>query len=98
MTARPMLLLLALALTALAACAGGALPEPVVRTVEVQVPVPQPCDAADRLGPPPVYPDGDEALRVAPDLFEQVRLLVAGRLLRIARGEALEEALRACGR
>lgn len=89
--------LIALALLP-AACAGGARPEPRIRTVEVQVPVPQPCDAATRLGAPPTYPDGDEALRTAPGLFEQVQLLLAGRLLRIARGQALEEAARACAR
>jgi len=90
-------LLLALALLT-AACAGGDRPEPRIRTVEVQVPVPQPCNAAARLGAPPAYPDGDEALRAAPTLFDQVRLLLAGRVLRIARGEALEQAVRTCAR
>mgnify|MGYP000005731411 CR=1 FL=1 len=61
-------------------------------------PTPTPDAPAVRLGAPPAYPDGDEALRTAPDLFAQVRLLVAGRLLRIARAEALEAAIRACAR
>ena len=90
-------LLIALALLPVS-CAGGGRPEPRIRTVEVQVPVPQPCDAAARLGAPPTYPDADEALRAAPTLFDQVRLLLAGRVLRIARGEALEDAVRTCSR
>lgn len=60
-------------------------PEPVIRTVEVKVPVPQPCKALDELGAEPSYPDTDDAVRGAPDLFERVKLLLQGRLLRQAR-------------
>lgn len=81
-----------------AACASREPPEPQIRLVEVQVPIAQPCDAAARLGPAPAYPDTDEALRGAADIFEQVRLLVAGRLMRIARGGALEDAIGVCSR
>lgn len=83
---------------ALSACAGGERPEPQIRTVEVRIPVPQPCDAASRLGSPAAYPDTDEALRVAETLFDQVRLLLAGRVLRIARNDALEAAVQTCAR
>jgi hypothetical protein len=72
-------------------------PEPIIRTVEVRVPVPQPCPILDRLGPAPTYPDTAEALRAAPNLFERVKLLVAGRALRIAREAALIAAAQACG-
>ena len=89
--------LLVLALST-AACAGRDRPEPEIRTVEVQVPVAQPCDAATRLGAPPDYPDSEEALVSASTLFDQLRLLLAGRLLRIARGEALERAVESCSR
>ena len=80
------------------ACAGRDRPEPQIRTVDVQVPVTQPCDAAGRIGAAPDYPDSDEALRGAPTLFDQVRILLAGRLLRIARGDALERVVAACSR
>lgn len=33
-----------------------------------------PCAA--RVGPRPDYPDGDDALRAAPDLLERVKLLL----------------------
>lgn len=60
-------------------------PEPEIRTVEVRVPVPQPCPAIQELGDEPTFPDTDEALRTAPDLFTRVQLMAQGRLLRIAR-------------
>jgi hypothetical protein len=81
----------------LAACGGGERPEPEIRTVEVRVPVPVPCEAAQQLGVPPSYPDTNPALAAAANLFEQVRLLLAGRELRIARNDALEAAIQACG-
>jgi hypothetical protein len=48
------------------------------------------------LGPEPAYPDTDAALRTAPDLFARVRLLVAGRLMRIARERELTAAVSEC--
>lgn len=91
-------LLLLIGLCGLAACAttGAPRPEPEIRTVEVQVPVPQPCPAGERLGSPPTYPDTDVALGAASDIFERVRLLLAGRALRSARLSAVEAALEAC--
>ena len=79
------------ALLALGACAsrGGA-----VRSVEVRIPVAVPCDA--RTGPTPAYPDTDAALREAADLFERVKLLLAGRELREAREAELDAAVRGC--
>lgn len=90
--------LLLIGLCALAACTttGAPRPEPEIRTVEVQVPVPQPCPAGERLGAAPVYPDTDAALGAATDIFERVRLLLAGRELRNARLSAVEDALAAC--
>lgn len=90
--------LLSLGLLALVACtAPAAAPEPIIRTVEVQVPVVQPCPALDRLGPAPAYPDTDEALRTAPSLYERVQLLLAARALRIGRLAGTEAALAICG-
>lgn len=70
-------------------------PEPVIRTVEVKVPVAIPC-AADP-GPDPVYPDTDAALRAAPNILERTRLLLAARLLRMAREAELKAAVAGCG-
>lgn len=81
---------------ALAACGGERPPiEPIVRTVRVEVPVAVPCAA--KVGARPDYPDGDDAVRAAPDLLERVKLLLAGREMRRAREAELEAALGGCG-
>lgn len=77
----------------LAACSATA-PEPRIETKIVEVAVPVPCKP--NLGPDPVYPDTDEALRSAPNLFERVKLLAAGRLMRIARDAEKSAALDKC--
>jgi len=76
-------------------------PEPIVRMVEVKVPVDDPAcprAAVAELGTAPAYPDTDGALRMAADLFERVKLLLAGRELREAREAALIGALAECAR
>jgi hypothetical protein len=60
----------------------------------VNLPTPIACRAD--IGPQPDYPDTDDALRAAADLFERVRLLAAGRLMRMARERDLTAALGAC--
>lgn len=85
---------------AVAAC-GGRLPppEPIIRTVEVMVPVDDPAcarEAVERLGEAPAYPDTTEAIRSAGDLFERIKLILAAREIRIAREAALADALKAC--
>jgi hypothetical protein len=72
---------------ALSACATKSKtpPEPVIQTVEVKVPVPVKCPALNELGAEPAYPDTDEALAAAPSLYERVRLLLVGRLMRTKR-------------
>lgn len=72
------------------AVTGCATPGPKV----VDVPVAVRCDP--KLKPKPVYPDTDEALQQAPDIFAATQLYVAGRLLRIAREGELEAALTGC--
>lgn len=87
------------ALAALAATACGHVPEPEIRTVEVMVPVDDPAcarDAVARLGDDPAYPDAPAAISGAADLFERVKLILAGRELRIAREAALAAALKVC--
>ena len=79
---------------ALAACATKPV-EPVIRTVEVKVPVPVAC-APSNLGPAPAYPDTDQALRAVPGAAERYLLLAAGRLLRQARLDVLEKVAEAC--
>lgn len=89
--------MVAIAALALAGCAHT--PEPEIRTVEVKVPVDDPAcarEAVARLGEAPAYPDTPEALRAAPNLFERVKLILAGRELRIAREAALKDALEVC--
>ena len=68
--------------------------EPRVEIREVKVPVAVKC--AVSAGPDPAYPDTDEALRAAPNVLERVRLLAAGRLLRIAREAELKAASAGC--
>jgi hypothetical protein len=83
----------ALGLLALAACATTP-PAPRIVTKTVEVAVPVACKPA--IGPAPTYPDTDAALKAAPDVYRRVRLLVAGRLERIAREAELTAALGAC--
>jgi hypothetical protein len=81
------------ALLALTACTATRAPEPVIRTVEVAVPAPQPCPA--RVAAKPRYADQDVAAQ--PDIFEQVRALLTGIQQRAAREEKLEAAVTSCG-
>lgn len=72
-------------------------PEPVIRTVEVKVPVAVPCKALDQLGPSePAYPDTDNALTSAANIFERVKLLLQGRAQRSARLEQYHAAKGSC--
>lgn len=68
--------------------------EPVIVAREVAVPVPVSC-IPKSFAPPPVYPDTDEALRQADD-EKTVKLLTAGRDLRIARLLQVEPAIEGC--
>ena len=79
----------------LSGCGTTQTPRPEIRTVTVNVPVPQPCVPAE-LSPAPTYPDTDDALRAAPDAAERYRLVAAGRLLRITRNEILETVVKGC--
>lgn len=82
---------LVVALT-LSACAHT--PEPKIVTKEVLVPVIQKC--ATDPGNRPTYLDTPAALKGAQDIFEQVKLLLAGRLQRQSREAELEAALAGC--
>ncbi len=86
-------ILAATALIGLTACATTP-PAPQIVTKTVQVAVPVACKPA--IGPAPAYPDTDAALKAAPDVYQRVQLLVAGRLLRIAREAELTAGLSAC--
>lgn len=65
-------------------------------TVVHEAPLPLVVTCHPAFKPKPEPPDTDVALRNAPDLFSRVRLLVAGRLERMARERELEAALRGC--
>jgi hypothetical protein len=69
--------------------------EPVIRTIEVKVPVAVDCVPV-ALSDTPSYPDTDAALRAATDAAERYRLVAAGRLLRDARLGELEPIIKAC--
>lgn len=88
-TAQALSGILALSLTACATTS-----EPTVRTVEVQVPVHSPCSAT----PPaePDFADTDEKLRDAPSHVERVKLLLIGRLQRVAHDQELHAYATAC--
>ncbi|WEK38666.1 MAG: hypothetical protein P0Y50_08880 [Candidatus Brevundimonas colombiensis] len=83
-----------LACLMLTACATRPAPEPVVRTVDVLVPIATPCRVS--VGPAPDYVDSDEALRTAADIFEAMKLRIAGRDQRQAREAVLQAALDGC--
>lgn len=76
----------------LAACATTS--EPRILTKEVQVPIAVACAA--NPGPDPQYVDTADALKAAGDLFERVRLLLAGRAQRDARLAELKAAVSGC--
>lgn len=82
-----------------AACAHTpAPPEPQVVTVEVPVPVAQPCVPRQVSPTPPEYVDTDDALRAARDAAERFQLLWAGRSQRNSRLAELEPVVSACPR
>lgn len=87
----------------LAGCGGGKVastPEPIVKTVEVFVPTDNPACARKAIADLGTisYPDTDEALAAAANLFERVKLLLAGRELREAREAVTIGALAECAR
>lgn len=91
-------ILVALALAALApglaACPGAPRPEPQIVTKTVEVPVSTPCP--DRRGPAPQYPDTGAAVHAQPNLFERMKLILAGRELRDARLAEDDAQIKAC--
>lgn len=91
--------LLALGAAALAAgCAHDRVERPVpeVRTVEVVVQQPIPCPALAQLGPEPLYPDTDDAIRAAVNMAERAYLYVVGREMRSQRLSEYQAAAAAC--
>jgi hypothetical protein len=91
-----MRVLFILPLLALAACAT-AKPEPVVRVVEVKVPIAVSC-VPDTLRAEPAYPDTDAALKGAPGAADRYQIIAAGRLLRIQRAAEVEPIIKACAK
>lgn len=94
MSRRAILAVIALAPLAAACTTTSGTPEPIITTHDVGVAVPTKCKP--EIGPEPDYPDTDEALAAASDIFEGVKLLKAGRKLRIARDGVKSAALQAC--
>lgn len=88
-------LLLLIPVALFAASCKTVVPEPIVKTVYVNVPVPQPC-VPKSLGAPPVYVDSDDALRKAKDAAERYQLLYGGRIQRVARLGEVEPVVASC--
>lgn len=82
-------------IVAIGGCASQPRPEPIVQPVPVSIPVSVPCPAI--VAAAQAYPDSEGALRSADGIYNRVRLLMAGRLLRIIREEELTTALEVCG-
>jgi hypothetical protein len=87
-----------LALLALCGCATTPppVPEPIITTVEVKVPVTVPCVPDGYNKKAPAYVDSDPALKAAADAAERYQLLWGGRAQRIARERENEAALAGC--
>lgn len=82
----------------LAACATKPIerPQPIIVTKEVVVPgPPSPCVPAN-VGPRPVYPDTDAALKAAADAAVRYQLMAAGRKLKDARLNEIEPVIASC--
>ena len=71
-------------------------PAPIIQTQVVHVATPVACPALAKLGPEPTYDDNAAALAAAPDIFEQVRLLLQGRIQRTQRISSYIAARTAC--
>ena len=79
----------------LGACATAGPPlDPKLEVKTVPMVIVSPC--TPDIGPEPDYVDSDAALKSAPDLFAQVKLLLAGRLQRIKRDAEKSAALAKC--
>lgn len=85
----------ALLAVVMAACATQAPPEPIVRTVEVKVPVPVAC-VPDGLGEPTAFVDTDAALKSAAGPEDRFQLLAAGRVQRNQRLAQVEPVIKGC--
>lgn len=86
---------LALSLVALTGgCVKNQAPEPVIVTKTVNVPIAASC-VPDNLGPKPVYPDTDEALKKA-EPAQGLKLMAEGRQARDARLAQVEPVIDAC--
>ena len=89
------LVLFAAAGFGLAACGHTAQPEPVVRIVELKVPVAVSCVPAG-LGEEPEYVDTDAKLRAAAGAEDRFQLLAAGRVQRENWLSAVRPVLKGC--
>lgn len=79
----------------LSACATPQAPEPIVKIVEVKVPVAIEC-VPKNLPDPPRYVDTDEALKKAAGAEDRFVLLAAGRIQRSQRLAKVEPVIAGC--
>lgn len=78
----------------LVGCASPPPPEPIIKTVTVNVPVAVHCNP--EIGADPQYPDTPKAIQNAQSIFERVRILLAARIMRMQRERELVAALEGC--
>lgn len=69
---------------------------PPLPPIVTEIPVPVSCIKDSAALAPPAFPDSDAALKAAATTFDRIKLMVAGRILRIAYELKLEAALSAC--
>lgn len=91
-----LIMLSAVTLLGVAGCATAPPPQPVVKTITVDVPVAVPCQP--QLGPEPAYPDTAAAVEATPSgqIEQLVQLLLAGRDLRQAWIAEQAAAIKGC--
>jgi hypothetical protein len=70
--------------------------QPPLPPITIKVPVAVACIKDHSALAAPNFPDTDAALKAAPNVFERVKLIVSGRLLRMAYEVKLEAALSGC--
>lgn len=86
---------IAVSIVSLCGCASLAKPEPVIKTMRVEVPVAVQC-VPKTTPEPPTYVDTDAALKSAAGPEDRFQLMAAGRIQRMQRQAITEPIISAC--
>lgn len=76
-------------------CAAPLPPEPVVRTITINVPVPVTCVPSNVVVMPPDYPDKPDAIAKA-GIQMRAQIVVAANIILHDRNDVLEQVLKTC--